>query len=193
MQSIIRRTFLVGLATLALAACGTTPPMERAVATLPPPLALDVAKIEIVSSFQGSRQPPHVEALFPVPPEQAMRNWARTRLAAVGSSGVARFTVVDASVVKVGLDRDVGLPGIPRAPQTVRYDATVAATLDILDERGGRQGQASARVQFSRTIWPDASPAAHRDLWDGMTAPLLKAFDAEMATNMRTYIGAYLK
>ena len=50
MQSMIRRTFLVGLATLALAACGTTPPMERPAATLPPPLALDVATIEIVSS-----------------------------------------------------------------------------------------------------------------------------------------------
>lgn len=192
MNTITRRLLLVGLAALALAACGTTSPMQQ-VTSLPPPLAIDVGKIEIVSNFQGSQQPPHVEALFPVPPEQAMRDWAKTRLVAVGHSGVARFTIVDASVIKADLNKDAGLPGIPRAPQTILYDATSAAFLDILDDQGNRKGQASARVQFSRTIWPDASPEAHQQLREGMIAPLMKTFDAEMAANMRTYLSAYLK
>jgi len=193
MNTMIRRVLIVGLATLALAACGTTPPMPPQVMSLPAPLALDVGKIEIVSNFQGSQQRPHVEAQVPVPPEQAIRDWAKTRLVAAGHSGVARFTIVDASVVEADLNKDVGLPGIPRAPQTILYDATATAFLDILDDQGNRKGQASAKVQFSRTIWPNASPEAHQELWAGMIAPLMKAFDAEMAANMRTYLGAYLK
>lgn len=167
--------------------------MQTSAMTMPPPLALDVGKIEVVSHFQGSQQPPHVEGLFPVPPEQAILDWAKTHLVAAGRGGVARFTLIDASVIKAELNQDAGLPGIPRAPQTILYDATAAATLDVLDDAGKRVGQTSARVQFSRTIWPDASPEAHRQLWEGMIAPLVKAFDAEMTTNARTYLGAYLK
>lgn len=190
---MIRRTVLVGLATLALAACGTNPPMQQPVVSLPTPLALDVAKIEIVSTFQGSKQAPHVEGLFPVPPEQAIRDWAKSRLTAAGHSGVARFTIDDASVIEAELAKNAGLPGIPRAPQTIAYNATVAATLDILDDQGHRQGQTSASVQFSRTLWPDASPEAHRELWAGMIAPLQRNFDAEMTGNIKKYLGAYLK
>lgn len=161
--------------------------------TMPAPLALNVAKIEVVSNFKSSKQPPHVEALFPVTPEEALQDWAKTHLVAAGSSGVARFTILDASVIKANLDQNVGLPGLPRAPQTIAYDATGAATLDILDSQGKRDGQASARVEFSRTIWPDASPEAHQQLFEGMIAPLVKAFNDEMTASMRAHLGAYLK
>jgi len=193
MFKMIRQVLLGGFATLALAACGTTAPMEKEVAVLPPPLTLDVARIEVVSNFQGSSEAPRVEGLLPTPPEQALRDWAASRLAAGGQGGVARFTILDASIAEEDLDRDVGVPGLLRAPQTVRYNATAAATLEILDDPRGREGRASSRVQFSRTIWPDASPQAHQMLWQGMIAPLISAFDAEMTGEIRGPLGAFVR
>lgn len=193
MPEKIRQVLLVGFATLALAACGTTAPMEREVAVLPPPLTLDVARIEVVSNFRGSSEAPHVEGLLPTPPEQALRDWAANRLAATGQGGVARFTILDASIVEEDLDRDVGAPGLLRAPQTIRYNATAAATLEILNDPDGREGRASARVQFSRTIWPDASPQAHQMLRQGMIAPLISAFDAEMTGEIRGPLGTFVR
>jgi hypothetical protein len=69
----------------------------------------------------------------------------------------------------------------------------VAAVLEIYDGTVPREGQATARAAFSRTIWPTASDAAHQDLWQGMVAPLIKTFDIEMTDNIQTYLGRYLK
>ena len=184
---------MVGFATLALAACGTTAPMESQVVVLPAPFSLDVARIEVVSNVRGSSERPHVEGLLPHPPEQALRDWANARLVAGGQSGVARFTITEAAIVEEDLPRDVGVPGLLRAPQTVRYNGTAAATLEVLDEPNARQGRASAQVVFSRTIWPDASPEAHQDLWQGMIAPMVSAFDAEMAQNIRGHLGIFIR
>ncbi|MDX9860525.1 MAG: hypothetical protein RBS99_06365 [Rhodospirillales bacterium] len=193
MPKMIRQVLMVGFATLALAACGTTAPMEKQVAVLPPPIGLDVARIEVVSKVQASSTRPHVEGLLPTTPEQALRDWANNRLVAQGQSGVARFTITDAAIVEEDLPRDVGMPGLLRAPQTVRYNATAAAILEVLDEPNAREGRAAARVAFSRTIWPDASPEAHQDLWQGMIAPLVSAFDSEMTENIRGHLGSFIR
>ncbi|MBE0532955.1 MAG: hypothetical protein IH626_19205 [Rhodospirillales bacterium] len=194
MLKLIRQVLTVGFATLALAACGTTTaPMEQQVVVLPPPIALDVARIEIVSNVQPSKTPPHVEGLIPTTPDQAIRDWGANRLVARGQSGVARFTITEAAIVEEDLPRDVGMPGLLRAPQTVRYNATVAAILEVLDEPNARQGRAGGRVAFSRTIWPTASPEAHQDLWQGMIAPLVSAFDAEMTENIRGHLGTFIR
>lgn len=194
MLKMIRQVLTVGFATLALAACGTTTaPMEKQVAVMAPPIALDVARIEIVSNVQASKTPPHVEGLIPTPPDRAIRDWAANRLVARGQSGVARFTITDAAIVEEDLPRDVGMPGLLRAPQTVRYNATVSATLEILDEPNARQGRAAAQVAFSRTIWPTASQEAHQALWQGMIAPLVQAFDAEMTKDIRGRLGIFIR
>jgi len=185
---------MVGFATLALAACGTTTAtMEKRVVALPPPIGLDVAKIEIVSNVQASKEAPHVEGLLSTTPEQALRDWAATRLVARGQSGVARFTITDASIIEEALPRDVGVPGLLRAPQTVRYNATAGAVLEVVDQPSARQGRASGRVAFSRTIWPDASPQAHQDLREGMIAPLVDAFNTEMTENIRGHLGTFIQ
>lgn len=191
MFRMIRRVLLVGSA-LALAACGSTSPTQQLV-VLPEPLGLDVARVEVVSNVQGANGPGHVESRIPITPEQALRDWATTRLSPRGQTGVARFTITEASIVEQDLDRNVGLPGLLRAPQTVRYDGTVAGILEIYDGTVPREGQATARAAFSRTIWPTASEAAHQDLWQGMVAPLVKTFDVEMTDNIQTYLKPYLR
>jgi len=195
MLNCIRRLLITGLATLALAACGTPAPAQQSAKAdfaQMPPLGLAVSAIDIASTYQPSAQPPHVETQLPVLLDGEIKRWAQVRLVARGGAEAARFTITEASVVAVALDRDAGLPGLVRTPQTTRYDAVVAGMLVVLDAGGGTRAFASARTQVSTTLGKDLSDAFRRQRLADVVDQAAAAFNVEMEKSIRANLAANL-
>lgn len=102
-------------------------------------LHLNVVQLAIEDAWQptvGPGLPRHVEALSPVAPQTALRQMAQDRIVTGGSSGRARFTIEDASIV-AGPDR---------------LDGSLAVRLDVGTSDGAPAGFAEARVLRSMTL-----------------------------------------
>lgn len=195
MLMMTRRFLMAGLATLALAACETAVPIQRfpeiTFAHLPK-IGLNAARIEVVSEFHPTLQTPHIEHLMPASPEKAMRRWAEDRLVAKGVTNVARFTITDASVTEMPLAVEGGLKGAFKKQQAARYEAQVAGTIEIVDDRGFRRAFASSRVSRSQTLGEEASLNDRDRLWFNLVDALMKDFNAEMEQDIRSHVGAFL-
>jgi len=190
-----RRCALAGLVALVLAACQTPPPVQR----LPDltyghldRLNLDAAAIEVVSEYRSPMKEPNVEHFFPTSPQTALERWAADRLDAAGRQGIARFVIKDARGTATPLAIDKGLTGAFKKEQSVRYEASIEALLEIVDERGFRKGFASARVSRTRTLGEDATLNERDKTWFDLTEAVMRDFNAEMEKNIRQYLGVFL-
>lgn len=187
---------MAGLATLALAACETPVTVQR----FPemtfahyPALGLNASRVDIVSNVQPTLQAVQVGSQFPVPPEKAMRRWAQDRLVAKGvTDNVARFTIVDATVTETPLAVEGGVSGAFKKQQAVRYQATVAAMIEIVDGQGFRHAFASSRVGRSQTLREDASLNERDRLRYDLIEALMKDFNNEMEQDIRSHVSDFL-
>jgi hypothetical protein len=159
-----------------------------------PPIGLAVSGVDVQSEFKASFQPPHVEHLFQVAPARAMENWARDRLAAGGGVGRARFVIRDASVVEVELKKkEEGITGAFTKEPAQRYDAVVAATLEILDERGFAVRTATVKATRSQSVLEGITPNDREKTWYELTKGLMADFDQQMSAEVSAHFGGYFK
>jgi hypothetical protein len=150
---------------LALGACSTPP-------TPPPPRFADIRfqdapPIRVVASsivFEDranlTLSPPEVEQEMAVPPQRAMRNWVADRIQAADptSPNHIRVVIQDARIVAVPLQPSVtGFQAAFTKQQTIRYDAQVAMTLELIDAKGITRRTASGRANLSQSIGQDAT------------------------------------
>jgi hypothetical protein len=192
------RFIIVTLAlTGTLAACESPPPRP----TFPdirftsePAIRLAVSAVEISSDFKASFQSPHVEHLFPVPPERALENWAHDRLLAAGGTAHARFTIQDASVIEVDLaKKEKGLTGAFTDQPAQRYDATVAATIQIVDDHGLPVRTVSVKASRSQAVLESITPNDREKTWYEMTKALMADFDQQMSHEISAHFGGYFQ
>lgn len=195
--SILRPTILTLALAGALAACESPPPRP----TYPDirftdqaPIRLAIADVEVRSEFRPSFQPPHVEHLFPVPPARAMENWAHDRLAPAGGNARARFTIQDASVVEVELKKkEEGITSAFTKEPAQRYDATVQATLQIVDERGLPVRTVTVKSSRSQSVLEGITPNEREKTWYDMTKALMADFDQQMSTEISAHFSGYFQ
>ncbi|MGB0681114.1 MAG: hypothetical protein ACPGOV_00305 [Magnetovibrionaceae bacterium] len=178
-----------------LGACETSPP----VATQPSlsfahlgTIPLNVARIETTNRYAPPLAAPNVEHLFQTEPAVALQTWARERLKPVGSSGVARFVVMDASVVEERLKTTEGLKGAFTVDQSERYLAKAEAVLEILDDAGNSLRFASASASQSSTIAEDATLNERETLWFDLTEGLVANFDKTLVGQMQRHLGEFM-
>ncbi len=157
-----------------------------------PPLTLNVAAVETVSTHAASSDPARIEDRLPTPPEAALRRWAADRLRATGPSGLARFTITDASVTETRLPMTGGVVGLFRDDQAERYDAAAEATLELFDDLGTRLAFAQARAVRSRSLREGATLDERDRLRFELVESLMRAFDEEMEKAARRYLGPWL-
>ncbi len=179
---IFRRLALALPLAFGLAACASAPPPPR----FPdisfknePPILLDVARIELVSTFQPSFARPEVEQNFPVPPQRALENLCKDRLQAISpaSQRVARFTIVDARVTETELPRKEGLKADFTTQIGQGYNGQVEIRLDIYDENGIVVRTATAKASRSRTVPEDITPNDRDQVWYEMSDELAHSAD----------------
>ena len=190
-----RRDLLGGFALLPLlAACGQTAPPPK----LPeirflhrPRLALRVARIDIVETFQPTGAEPYVEHLMVQPPLPVARAWAEDRLGAEGAYGRARLLIKDASVRRESLRKTKGLKGLFTNDQDERFAARLEARLEVEDGRGAR-GFAQAEASRSRTVAEEISlDQKDRQLF-AMIEELGRDFDVQMEKAIRSHLADWL-
>ena len=194
MRGLTRRAMLATLLALAVAGCAMDMAEERhapIVFTETAPLQIDVSRIEVIEQFKPPLTAPHVEHLAPVPPAHALRNWARDRMVAKGTGGVAKFTIVDASVTQEALKKKSGLRGLVTSDQEARLKVMLKARVDVDAPTG--QGFAEASAVRSRTVPEDMTIAERDEVLHGLIAAAAKDLDQELEKSVRRHLGAFLR
>lgn len=181
---------------LLMAGCSSTPPAQK----FPelswsrlPPITLTVSQVEVVKAYVPSDQAPHVETLPPRTLIDSADRWARDRLRVGGGAGFARFIITDASMVEVALPVQTGLAYTFTTQQSKRYDAHVAARLEILDASGKLLGQVTAEASNSRSIPQDASQRGINDTWYLIVEGAMIDLNAELDRNIHAHLGPFLR
>lgn len=177
-----------------VAGCDSAPPRPTYADirfTDEPPIRLAVGGVDIQSEWQPSIQPPHVEHLFPVEPARVLENWARDRIAPAGGNARAVFVIQDASVIEVNLKKKEGVAAVFTKEPSQRYDATVQATLRILDDRGTPVRYVTVKATRSETVLEDISPNDRDKTWYEMTKKLMADFDRQMSAEISANFGGY--
>ena len=180
--------FLAGIFSLALAACEATVPSQ-----IFPELTyhhlgkidLDVGSIKTLSAYKSPITSPNVDHLFPTSPLKALRSWSTDRLAATGSDDIARFTILDASVRETALEK--------QKDQSERYDASLEATLEIIDAKGKQRGFANAKISRSISVREDATVNDREQAWFTLTEALMRDFNSELEKNISRYLANWVR
>ena len=155
-------------------------------------LSLNVAKLETISSYKPPMSAPNVDHLFRTPPADALGRWAKDRLRAVGTNGIARFTILEASVTETPLDIKEGFIGAFTKEQSERYDAVLKAKLEIFDVSGLSIGFARAQATRSVTVREDSSINQREQVWFRLTEELVRDLDAELEKSILMYLSEWL-
>ncbi|SDH83644.1 hypothetical protein [Roseospirillum parvum] len=190
-----RLLVLVLLPLVVLAGCAQAPPLPR----YPEirfdhlePITLAASELLVESTFEPSFEPPHVEHLFPQPPEKVARTWARDRLKPDGEGdGFIRVLIRDASAVEEVLDRSSGLKGALTTEQSERYTVTLDLAVQILDSRRIMRAEATARGSRTRTVAEDASLNEREQVWFEMTETLIQALNKDLEAAISTHLAPY--
>lgn len=157
-----------------------------------PKIALDVARVDVASTYVSPATEPNVEHRFPVSPAASAMNWGRDRLQPVGAGGIARVTLERASVVEVPLEKTKGVRGAFTNDQAERYDGVITMSVEILNDAGERQGIVRATAQRSQTVPEDISLNEREKVWFDMTEKMMatinEALDAQVRTHLKTWI-----
>jgi hypothetical protein len=187
------RVFAATLFVLALASCAKElPPPHSTLRFDGSPIRLDVAQVEVITDYTSPLAKPNVEHLMPIPPAMAAKRWAEERLRPEGQQRVAKFTILEGSVIEVPLQKTGGIRGAFTTDQEFRFDAKLSVRLDILDDRAFRLGTATAEAVRSRSL-PEKATLNQRDqLYYDLTADLMKDIEAVMEKQIGDNLGRWL-
>ncbi len=179
------------LASLALAACQSTPPRPAA----RPidfsnfgPIVLNAGSVDVVNAYRpvGGN---HVEDRSAVPPVEAVRRWASERLQAAGGAGRVRVTIKDAGIVEVPLPRTEGLKGYFTTDQAQRYDGRLEVEVagEVPDVAGGGafRGLTKATVTYSTTVAENIALADREATFLDITRRMVEDLNARLDAGIR--------
>ncbi len=198
MNFLPRRAVLLGFALLLpLAACdtpATRPSFPEIRFNQEPQIRLDVSRIIVQDDYHPTFREPFVEHLFPVPPARAAATWAHDRLIATGTPGhTARVRITDASVRETELPKTQGVAGAFTKDQAERYDATLAITVEILDDHGFAIRNANAQVSRTKSVVEGITPNERDQVWYDMTKEMAANLDREIEAQMRAIFGYFIQ
>ena len=192
------------LARPSLAQPSSQPPINAptAVPATPPaidlgtgkqPYKLDVALVETQDRYAPPFHAPNVEHQFREPPARLMARWATQRLVAVGAQGIARFIILDASVVEVDLPGTSGIRGMFTTDQDRRYDAKLAVAIEMRSFGGALEGRCDASAMVSKALSEEATLDQRDALFEEIDRELVRLIEPELDKGIRNYLAKWLK
>ena len=125
-------------------------------------------------------------------PTEAARRWATDRLTALGTEGSAKFVIDTASVVETKLAVEKGLRGAVTVDQSERYDAVLAVTVEIRNDRGFRLAFATARAERNRTVSENLTVSERQAIQFELIEDLIAALNAELEAKIAEFLSAYI-
>jgi hypothetical protein len=192
----VARRLAVPLCLVIVAACETAPlppPIPQLTYSHLAPIEIAAARIEIVEDYKPPLRTPNVEHRFPTPPAQAVRQWVKDRLRAVGDEGVLRVVIRDASVIETELEKTGGVRGAFTNDQSERYDARLEVVVEVRSVRGFQDAFASAIATRSRTVAEDISLYDRELVFFDMTKALMEDLNAELEKNIEQFLARFIR
>jgi len=176
-----------GALLVLLSACSSAPPIQKfpdMMFTKKTPYSIDCARIEVVSEYKAPAEKPHIEYDMPVSPENAMRNWVRDRLKAVGHGNIMRVVIHNASATETPLQTDTGITGMFKKEQSAQVDLALDISIQMLDEQQFVVAEVSGKASRTRTE-VEGQKLNERDkmLYD-LTYDLVSGIDSEVSDNI---------
>ncbi len=183
---------ILGLST----ACHDTyvPPKPQPLSFTGTPYTLKVASISIVEEYRPSSTLPHVEKLSDITPNEAIKEWATSRILAGGTTGRAELVIKDAHIVKRNLPKQkTGIEGYFTEEQTEEYKGALEVELKIYDDQHTLP-VASLRVSSKnlRTLGENATVIQRKNLYHEMSVELVKLIEPELERNIQQHFSNYL-
>lgn len=157
-----------------------------------PKMGFNVAKVEVLSDYQGQTGRPHVELDFPVIPGEALKRWAADRLLAKGRTGTLRFVISNAGVIEESLKKDQSFSANFKKLQSERYNATLEATIEILDDQGQRKAFTTTQVSRARTVPEGITLNDRQQAWFDLAEEVMTDFNKAMEDNIRVHLKGYM-
>ena len=118
--------------------------------------------------------------------------WAEDRLQLAGNKGIARFTILEAQVKETKLRTNKKMTDLFKKEVSERYDATVKARLEILDDLGNSLAVVTSQANWSQTVREDTTLTDRRRIWLEMIEKLMGRFNTEMEMTIQRYMTKYL-
>ncbi|MBF0561890.1 MAG: hypothetical protein HQL37_07675 [Alphaproteobacteria bacterium] len=195
---LVRGWLVVVMAVVvSVGGCSQTPPPPPIPGTISfsqfPAITLDVARVEVTSTYQPPLKWPNIEHLMPLSPERAARQWAQDRLRATGTGArVARFVVRNASVVEAKLTLDESLKAFFTKQQGSRDTGNLEVSLEVRDEHGMVIGEAYALTKFDRTLIQDIPVYEREKIQFELVQTLSLAMNTELEKSIHNNLIRYL-
>jgi hypothetical protein len=185
-------------AILLIAGCASVAPQRPVFPELSyahlAPLRFDAGKVTVVEEYVAPLKRPNVEHEMPLRPSAAAVRWANDRVkAAGGSARTVRVTVKKAGVVETELPRSTGLRRMFTTEQAQRYDAELELIVEVLSDRGLREGFASAQARRSTTVAEDITLAEREKVYFTLVEQMMADIDRELESNIRQYMAPHLR
>ncbi|GHD59217.1 hypothetical protein GCM10017083_43070 [Thalassobaculum fulvum] len=190
-----RRLFLSMAAAGLAAGCAQPDPTVRfadLTFTGRQPIRLDVAGLEVVDEYRMPLADPNVEHRAPLAPSAAAERWARDVLRPAGRGGRAVVRITQGSLTENRLKTTGGVKGWFTVDQAERYDATIAARLDLYGADGRALGNARAEASRFQTIAEDATLNDRQRLWYALVEATVNDFAASMERAIREKLTPYV-
>lgn len=184
-----RRTLpIAALSCLLLSACQEAPKYDFSAPSFAgqKQIELDVQNITVENDHAPNAQEQALLGYFPVTPVQAIENWSRERLWAVGSTKRAVVHIQDASIAQIAKPAN-------SKSDLEKYRAHAAVEINIYgDEKASRIAAVNAEVQVEREIFNDASTNARRAFFAGITRDMMKELDKNLTASMNSYFQPFM-
>lgn len=157
-----------------------------------PPIKLDVASIEIETAYKPNSEPPNVELLFPLRPDEAAASWGRDRLVAAGQSGRLRYIVREASATEEALETSTGVSGAFTTDQAERYKAVLGLEIEILSDQGQIIGTVGVNSSRTITMPEDSSIRDREQVWYDLTKKLMADANSQLEATINKTLTRFL-
>ncbi|MCA0199471.1 MAG: hypothetical protein LCH56_01370 [Proteobacteria bacterium] len=153
------------------------------------PIAIDANAMTVEVQNRPPAEYPHVGYRAPVPLEQALNMWAKSRFAMTGAGeNTLRVTVRQADIVEKLLPVKKGIAGWFRKDQSAEYALNVDIAVVLIDANGGQQGTASATTTNSTTVPEGTTDAEKQAVWAEMMKKAFDSLDRELLPRVQQTI-----
>jgi hypothetical protein len=186
-----RNLIFVGFSLALLSSCGPPPDVPKYPDirfTGEPPILIEANQIAVQTLYQ----PAAADQTYPVPPLQAVQNWARDRLRASGRGGPARFTIGNASATVKDFSVKGGVSGTFTDQISQQYDVALDVTLEILDTHGLSIRSVHVTASRSQSVLQSATPNDRDQARYDLVKALMADFDRQIEQQIRDNFGLYL-
>ncbi len=156
------------------------------------PYEMNVGQLEIASKYNAPGRAPNVDHLMTPSPEAELKRWAQSRLQPMGTSRSLRFTIVDAALTETPLKTESGLGVMFKKQPIARYDVSLRASLQVLDDNRAVLGESSINVTRYQTILEGASVHEREKARAGLLKAAMEDANTQMDREIRSHLKKWL-